>query len=160
MVSIGISLFLFTALSASLSLSRIGALDTQGNTYSEWWYTGTKPTLQGTADPGDMVTITVDDSSSEVTADDSGTWSFSTDLGEGEHSVTLVSGEESYSFTLHLGQSLPADLGSSGTTETTESTTQVPETGVTQLFALVAGVSALALGWYFYSTRKPYFDLD
>lgn len=145
----------YSLYAASLSLSSIGALDTSGKTYSEWWYTGTKPTLTGTAEASSTVDVTVNEETSSVTADESGVWSFYSDqLVEGDHQITLASGDESYSFVLHLGQSVPTDLSS----ETTEST--VPDTGIGQLFGLVGGVSALALGWYLYSSKKEIFILD
>jgi len=139
-------------LAADLSLTDIGALATSGNTYSEWWYTGTLPVLKGTAGNSATVAITINDEQSSISADGSGNWSFySEKLITGDHSVSISSGDQTYSFTLHLGQSLPSDLGA--TPETTPST-GVPDTGTGQVIALVAGVSALALGWYFYSGKK------
>lgn len=152
---------LSSVFAAGLTLTHIGSLETSGNTYSEWWYTGTEPVLKGTAEASSTVTILVNGEEYTTTADESGNWTFySESLTEGDHEITLSSGEETYSFTLHLGQAVPSDLGST-TTETTASTgTAVPETGIGQLFALVGGVSAIALGWYFYTSRRKTFTLD
>lgn len=149
-----VSFTFFTAFSATLSLDSIGALDTRGQTYSEWWYTGTSPTLTGSAEAGSTVTVSVDEEESTVTADDSGSWSFTSEsFSEGDFDIILSSGEESYSFILHLGQSLPTDFD--GTSETTSSTkAPTPDGGFGQVLASVIGVSALALGWYFYSDKR------
>ncbi|MBD3366341.1 hypothetical protein GF360_03315 [candidate division WWE3 bacterium] len=149
-----VSFNLFFALAADLSLTKIGALDTSGKSYTEWWYTGTKPVLEGVAEASSEVVVSVDGESSTVTADGSGVWTFySESLTEGDYEISISSGDETYAFTLHLGQGVPSDLGS--TSETTSTTgSAVPETGVGQLLALVGGVSALVLGWYLYSERK------
>jgi len=44
---------------ASLSLTHIGGLVTNGATYNEWWYSGTNPLLKGTAGEGAEVVITI-----------------------------------------------------------------------------------------------------
>ena len=159
-LSLLVTFNLFSTLAASLSLNAIGNLNTEGKTYSEWWYTGTSPTLKGTAEAGETVTVSVDGEESEVTADDSGDWTyFHEGFSEGDYEVSLSSGDDSYSFTLHLGQSVPTDLGD--TSETSPSTVSgVPETGIGQVFALVGGVSALALGWYLYTEKRNSLVID
>ncbi len=152
LTSLLLTLSIFSVLAADLSLTNIGALDTTGKTYSEWWYTGTLPILKGTAENSSSVGITINDEEFSTSTDASGAWSFySEKLVEGDHSVSISSGSQTYAFTLHLGQSFPSSLGS--TPESTQST-GVPDTGAGQLVALVSGVSAIALGWYFYSSKK------
>jgi len=154
LISLLLTLSVSAVFAADLSLTNIGALATSGKTYSEWWYTGTLPLLKGTAESSSDVTVTINDEQFSTSADDSGAWSFySEKLIEGEHSVSIGSGDQTYSFTLHLGQGLPSDLGA--TSETTQSTV-VPATGTGQLVALVAGISAIVLGWYFYSSKKAF----
>ena len=152
-----LSLNIFVAFSASLSLSQIGALNTQGMQYSEWWYSGTSPTLSGTADANAEVKISLDGSESTVTADSSGNWSMATSLSQGDVAVVISSGSESYSFTLHAGQEVPDDLSATTTisaAETSESTAAVPSTGSTQVVGLLISSTLLAVGVYMFSKAK------
>jgi hypothetical protein len=145
---------------ASLSLTSIGALNTAGNRYSEWWYTGTSPLLMGTAGNGDEVTINVNGDSHKATADSSGNWSYQTSLDKGDYPVTIASGSESYGFTLHLGQSVPANV-STGSGESSQSTGSVPTTGYPMAAGLAISVGLLSAGAYAYikakrNTKKAY----
>jgi len=144
---------------ASLSLNKIGSLDLGGNMYSEWWYTGTKPTLYGTAEESSTVTVLVDGTEATTSVDTSGNWTYYLDKDEGDYSIVISQGEESISFILHLGQSVPSDLGS---VESTESTSSVPSTGFNQYIALMFGVGVVLLATYFYtvgdSHKKSVFE--
>ena len=145
---------------ANLTLTNIGSLSTDGATYSEWWYTGTSPILQGMAGEGDEVTISIDGSESKVTADSSGNWTYQTSLSAQDYSIVLTSDGESYSFTLHAGQSMSGDATAT-TQETTQSTSTVPPTGYNQIAGILAGTTLLAAGFYAYlqgkkSTKKAY----
>lgn len=148
---------------ASLSLTKIGALNTNGSVYSEWWYTKENPTLSGTAETGASVAITIDDASSSVTADSSGVWSFSsTTLLNGDHTVKISSSGNEYSFTLHVGSTVPADVGSSssgssstnGSDTTPQTTSAVPETGFDQLFPMLISAGLIGFGVYFYKSQN------
>lgn len=146
------------AFSASLTLDKIGALSTSGHRYSEWWYTGTAPILQGTAPAGLEVSVSVDDTTTKVTSNESGTWTYAlTGLSSGDYKIVLSVEGDSYAFTLHLGQSLPASIGGS-VSETSQST--VPDTGLAQVFAVSAGLVSLALGAFMFSKKKDSAFLD
>lgn len=152
--------FVFTVSAASLSLTAIGSLSTEGAAYSEWWFSGVDPTISGTAGENADVVISVDGAEETVTADASGNWSYQV-IGSDDTDVILTSGEESYSFTLHLGQEFPG-AGSSETETTTtvvetvteESTASVPETGYPQALGLTTGLSMVLLGVYIYLRGK------
>lgn len=149
LIVIFVSLFLFKfSFSAALELQKIGALETEGNIYPEWWYNGTSPVLSGVAEPGESISIKVGDDSYAVVPEDSGAWSYPTELGDGDHSITISQGEAIISFILHLGQTMPV----SGTTsdETAESTSSVPVTGFNQFVALSFGLGIILLATYFY----------
>ncbi len=146
---------------ASLSLTQIGALSTGGAAYSEWWYTGTSPLLSGTAGEGATVEIMVGSDSHEVTADSSGNWSYQSSMGEGDFSISITSGGESYSFTLHSGQTMPDTITGGTSMETTESTVSVPATGYPQLLGMITATTLLGVGFYYYlyarrNTKKAY----
>ncbi|MBW6441911.1 hypothetical protein K0B04_03370 [Patescibacteria group bacterium] len=143
---------------ATLSLQKIGAMDTGGNTYPEWWYTGTSPVLSGVAEIGTDVTVKVNETPSSVTPDSSGAWSYTTQLDTGDHNIVISQGENSISFILHLGQTMPSGTVS----ETQESTTSVPETGFNQYVAISFGLGTILLATYFYfasdSNKKKVFE--
>lgn len=151
-----VALFIFSAFvlkvfAADLTLDKIGALNTEGKVYSEWWYTGTDPILVGTAQEGKSVSIKTDGSTSSVTSDEDGSWSYYVEAGSGDHEVVISSEGESLSFTLHLGQALPV----SGTSlETSQSTTPVPETGVSQILIITLSLLMITAGWYLYENRS------
>ncbi len=145
---------------ASLSLTHIGGLATDGATYSEWWYSGTTPLLKGTAGEGADVVITVGTDAQTVTADSSGYWSYQASLAAEDYTIAINSGGESYSFTLHAGQSMSSG-DSMSTTETTQSTTAVPPTGYNQIAGILGGSTLALAGVYAYlqgrkSTKKAY----
>lgn len=145
---------------ASLSLTHIGGLATDGATYSEWWYSGTNPLLRGTAGESAEVVITVGTEDGTVTADSSGNWSYQTSLASQDYTIAINSGGEGYSFTLHAGQSMPSGT-SSTTTEATQSTTVVPPTGYNQIAGILGGGTLALAGVYAYlngrkSTKKAY----
>lgn len=137
--------------SFALTLDMIGALATEGHTYPEWWYTGSNPTLSGTADANATVTIAIDGSEGSATADGSGNWSYSGNMTASDPAIVISSGGDSYSFTLHLGQNVPSDLGSSS--GTTQSTSSVPETGSWQFITGVGASILIVLGWYLWDRR-------
>ncbi|KKS07429.1 hypothetical protein A3K01_00165 [candidate division WWE3 bacterium RIFOXYD1_FULL_43_17] len=132
--------------SASLSLTKIGAIDTTGNNYPEWWYTQTNATLTGTATDGSQVSVKVGDAVNNVNVA-SGIWSYDLSGESKDYPVEISQGAEKISFVLHLGQMLP-DTVSAGSSPQTGST--VPETGYNQLIAISLGAGIVLLASYFY----------
>ena len=144
-----LSLFLFElSFSATLELQKIGTLETEGNNYPEWWYSGASPVLSGVAEPGESISIKVGEGSYAVVLEDSGAWSYPTELEDGDHSITISQGENTISFILHLGQTMP--VSGSTSDETGESTSSVPVTGFNQFVALSFGLGIILLATYFY----------
>lgn len=140
------SVFTSNVSAASLSLTHIGALATNGMKYSEWWYTGTNPTLRGTAGNGASVGISIDGTKTTATADSSGNWSMATTMGNDDYAIVVTSGGESYTFTLHNGQAMAAG---GGATQTTQSTTAVPDTGSHQILMIIMSLGLLTLATYY-----------
>jgi hypothetical protein len=139
---------------ATLTLTKIGSLDTTGKTYSEWWYSGVRPLLEGKVEASKTVTIKVDDKVETTKADIEGNWTYRLLYDQGDYNVTITSDSESINFKLYLGQGLPGI-----TTETTQSTgPAVPTTGIEQTVALSlgAGFSLLALYFYFYESNRKH----
>jgi len=145
-------LFLFAVVfnlahAANTVLSKIGIMELGGNAYTEWWYTEANPTLTGVAAAGAKVTITIDNVAAEVTADSAGNWTYSpTTLTTGDHTVSIASGTDAYTFTLHAGQNVPADLATGGTSGD-GSTDGVPATGYNQIFGITAAITLFAAGY-------------
>lgn len=130
-----------TASASGFVLTHIGNLDTGGRQYPEWWYQGNNPTLAGTAAPSAAVDVTVDSSSQSVTADASGNWSAATAITTGDHSLSLVSGGSTIAFTLHLNQTMPANVG------TPSAATQPVAGSLTPtLVIFLSGLTAATLG--------------
>jgi len=149
-----------TLYAASLTLTHIGGLATNGATYSEWWYSGTNPLLKGTAGEDAEVVISVNTENHAVTADSSGYWSYQTSLTAEDYTIAINSGGEGYSFTLHAGQSMSSGDAVS-TAETTQSTTTVPPTGYNQIAGILGGSTLALAGVYVFlqgrkSTKKAY----
>lgn len=137
------------SLAANLSLLKIGALDTAGNTYPEWWYNGTGPVLSGMATPGSDVTVKIGENSYTSTPDASGAWSYSAVLETGDYPIEITQGEEKISFTLHMGQDM-VSVGTTQPSETEPGSTPVPETGFNQYVAFSFGIGIILLATYFY----------
>lgn len=138
----------------TLTLDQIGALSTNGKMYSEWWYTGTNPVLSGKDSSNSKITITIDNVSYNVKADSSGNWLYSpTTISSGDHKISIVSGGGNISFTLHAGQNLP-----SSSTQSTQSTAVVPNTGSNEFFGILA--FSLFAGFCMYMYRRNYVKTD
>jgi len=162
LVSILLLLTLFRYSFASvLQLNKIGALDLGEKTYPEWWYTGTNPVFYGKAAVSSKVDIKIGDNTFSSTSDTTGAWNYSSTLVAGDYKIVISQGAETLSFTLHLGQSVPASTGSTAT-ETTQAATTVPTTGFNQYVALSFGFGVILLATYFYfssdSKRKAVFE--
>ena len=153
-VSFSFSTFVF---SATLSLTKIGSLDTAGKNYSEWWYTLTNATLSGTAADGSQVSVKVGDVTNVANVT-SGAWSFDLTGESKDYTIEISQGSEKISFVLHLGQTLPDNI-TAGSSPQPEG---VPETGYNQIIAISLGVGIVLLASYFYfwgdSRKKPVFE--
>ena len=134
---------------ASLSLLKIGALDTGGKVYPEWWYNGSGPVLSGMAAPGSAVSIKIGENMYTATPDASGTWSYSAALETGDYPIEISQGEEKISFTLHMGQNM-APTGTTQPSETEPGSAPVPDTGYNQYVAFSFGIGIILLATYFY----------
>jgi hypothetical protein len=141
--------FFSYSFSATLQVTRIGALDLGGKVYNEWWYSGINPTFYGKAAANSEVTITVGQNSFKTTSSADGDWSYAAVLQAGDYDLSFSQGSEKVSFKLHLGQNVPAN--SAG--QVSQSTT--PITGRNQMVGLAMGAGLLLLATYFYITGDP-----
>jgi hypothetical protein len=96
----------------SFVLTNIGALDTKGMKYSQWWYEPQNVILKGTGSKGANIDITIDGKVNTIKASaEEGKWTY--DLGmldKADHSIVIGSGGDQYSFVLTIGSSPPADM--------------------------------------------------
>lgn len=134
-------LFFFSSsiFAAGFQLKTIGALNVEGATLTQLWYSSENVTFTGTALENASVTATIDGTSETVTADASGNWSYTASLSEGDHQVSFVSDGSSISFTLTIGEP-PADIGSLPTTATPAGTIE-PTIAI-----LFLGIASIASG--------------
>lgn len=158
--SVLFSFFGTFAHAASLQVTKIGALDLAGQTYTEWWYKGTSPTIQGKAVASSQITIQVDSNPEAlVSSDAQGNWSYPTTLEKGDYNFIIKQGAETVSFKVHMDQDLPL---TQSTSQTTESTTAVPVTGKDQMIALIFGTGVVLMASYLYiwgdTKRKSVFE--
>jgi len=144
-ITVLISFFSTFVFSATLSLTKIGALDTAGKNYPEWWYTSTNTTLSGTAADGSQVSVKVNDTVNQVNVT-SGAWSYTLTGESKDYNIEISQGAEKIFFVLHLGQTLPDNI-SGGSSPQSEG---VPETGYNQIIAISLGVGIILLASYFY----------
>ena len=142
-------LFSFNSFSAGLQLQKIGSLDLGGKMYPEWWYTGVNPNFVGVSAVSSKVDIKIAENTYSTTSDASGNWSYASTLPAGDYAIEIVQGAEKISFTLHLGQNLPANIGN-GSGESTTSANGVPTTGFNQYLALSLSAGVILLATYFY----------
>lgn len=96
---------------SGFQLKFIGGLDVTGAVSKEWWYTTANPKLSGISSAGSAVTIKIDEVDYPASVDAAGNWNYQpTVLNDGDHTVSLTSSAGSQSFTLHIGQNIPADV--------------------------------------------------
>ena len=144
---------------ASLSLNMIGSLDVSDSSFSRYWYTGTNPTLVGTAAENSTVTVTVNETELTTTADASGNWSQMITTNDGDNSVVITDGVGSYSFTLTKGDMPGTTTTTTTTTPTTTTTEQpatLPDAGVANytLIFMVLGILAIAASAFAYKKAE------
>lgn len=88
---------------AALLLERIGTETVTSQTMTQWTNYGTRPSFSGSATPGAVVSIQIDDIVDTAEADETGYWSFLPfSLTYGAHDFHLSSGTESLVFTLNI----------------------------------------------------------
>lgn len=102
---------------SGFALKTVGALNVDGITYKQLWYTNGNLSFTGIALANTQVTATIDSTSNNVTSDSSGNWSYGATLANGDHQVSFSSGGSSIDFTLTIGQ-VPEGIGSLPTTQT------------------------------------------
>lgn len=133
-------LFIFpqSVLAAGFQLKTIGALNVEGVTYDQLWYSNPNVTFTGTALEGAQITATINGTNETITANTSGNWSYTATLNKGDNSVSFTSNESIISFTLTVGE-VPEGVGSLPTTAT-------PAAGVitpTVALLLIGGIFVL-----------------
>ncbi len=98
----------------TLVLTNIGAMDTQGKKFNQWWYEPQQVVLKGVGSKGANIDITVDGAFQTIHSSvDTGQWSYNLgSLSIADHSITVSSGTESYSFILTIGSSPPPSANS------------------------------------------------
>lgn len=138
--------FFTNVFSATLSLTKIGSLDTAGKNYPEWWYTQTSAVLSGTAAEGSQVSVKVGDDTNPINVT-SGTWSYTLTGEAKDYPIEISQGAEKITFVLHLGQMLPDNISAGSSPQTAGG---VPETGYNQLIAISLGAGIVLLASYFY----------
>lgn len=111
--------FLFPqpVLASGFQVKTVGALNIEGVTYKQLWYTNGNLTFTGIALQNAQVTAAIDGDNQTVNADSLGNWSFSTILAGGDHQISFSSGGSAVAFTLTIGEA-PADIGSLPTAAT------------------------------------------
>lgn len=138
---------------SSLTLTNIGALDTQGKTYSEWRYTEKEVLLKGNSSDTSAVTVKIGDTSYQAEVLN-GTWSQKISKDTGDYPVEITQGSEKISFTLHLGQNIPESNTTAASAPVSGTT---PVTGYNQIIAISFSLGVILLASYFYfwgDTRK------
>lgn len=150
---LALSFFFFSrSLAAAFQITKIGALDTTGKSYSEWWYTGVNPMLSGTGAISTDVTVKIGTQTFKTTADSQGNWNYQIALDKGDYDVTLTQDQSNINFKLHLGQNLPSG---SGALTVSSGQGQTPETGFNQLVSIGFGLGIVFLATYFYILGDP-----
>jgi len=137
----------------ALELTNIGGLSLGGAKYTEWWYSSVAPTYSGTAKASSDVSVKVGNTTYDTKANSTGAWSVSSVDQSGDYDVTVSGDGTTYAFKLHLGQNVPANLGSTTSTPaitTNASGTPVPSTGSEQLVSIMFSLGVLLLSSYLY----------
>lgn len=134
-----------SVLAYDLTLTKIGTLSTIGADYSLVSYTGSIPSLEGTATPSASVSILVNSVVSEViAATSSGVWTFTPEsLSSGDNAVTITSGTQVISFTIRYTGTVTVTP-----TATVSASTNLPESGVWEniVIGVFLGLCVLFLG--------------
>lgn len=128
-----------TVLAIDLTLTRVGVLSTIGVDYSTINYSGTIPTLEGTASPSATVLIKIKTSTdSTISASSTGVWQFTPGvLDPGNNDILVTSGTQSLSFVL-IFNATPSATPSATPTPTPEP--ELPASGVWGYYLPIVGM--------------------
>jgi len=111
---------------SGFQLKTVGALNVDGITYNQLWYTVNNVSFTGIALDNAQVTVGVDESSATVNADSTGNWSYTANLADGDHKISFSSNQSSISFILTIGKDIPENVGSLPKAETPTAATTGP----------------------------------
>lgn len=129
---------------AEFTLTHIGALETKGVRYNQWWYEPQQVVLKGTGSKMANIDITLNDKTETIKTDGEGKWSYKLGtLDVADYRVRIGSGQDEYSFILTIGSPPPADMN------TTKG--GLPEAGIIGPLVGIVGIGALLV---LYSFRK------
>ena len=138
-----ISLFFSqTVLASEFTLTHIGAMETKGVRYNQWWYEPQQVVLKGTGSKLANIDITLDGRTQTIKSDSEGIWSHNLGtLDIADHQVQIGSGTDLYSFVLTIGSSPPADMNSTKG--------GLPEAGIVGPLVGIVGIGALLVLYSF-----------
>jgi len=148
-VLVGVMLSAQAVHAQTLSITKIGTSNTEGQTFTTWTYAGVNPLMSGTASPSATVSITVQNSTFNTTATSLGTWSYQpTSLTvAGSYPVQIKSLSETILFTLNLAAS-GATPSATPVASQPAMPDSLPETGSSGFVTLLgAGATLLAIGF-------------
>ncbi len=135
------ALLLATSASSALAaivVTQIGNDTITSQSFTEWTYTSANPVLQGTANPNETVTITIDGTATTITADSNGNWNLTpSSLAAGTHSISIVQGDSTKSFSLIIGTTPTATVAPTASVAATPTTTAGKGGGTASTSALV-----------------------
>jgi len=135
----------------TLSLTHIGAMETKGVKYNQWWYEPQRVILKGVGSKGANIDVTLNGKFNTIKSNvEDGKWSY--DLGTleiADHNIVIGSGDESYSFVLTIGSSRPADMGG-------DTKGGLPEAGVVLPILLLMSVAGVLI---YFGFKKESTDL-
>lgn len=110
-LGVGLLIILFclnksNVLASGFNIKSIGAINTDGQQLSHWWYTNSSPTIVGEAPSGSSVSISIDGTETSITADSNNSWTYTTgSLNEGDHNIVVGNNGATISFILTTGAS-------------------------------------------------------
>ena len=142
-------LLITPAFAADLQLTYIGSMATNGKTYSQWWYSGSNPSLSGTSLPSSTVDITVDGTKESTNTDSSGNWVYNSALlATGNHIVEIADSQKAIRFTLHSGQTM--DKTSSQEASSSSQRVQMPVSGglLPTMITAMLGITTFGTGLF------------
>jgi hypothetical protein len=147
-VGAGLMVAVGVVMAQDLTLTKIGGVSTVGVDYSTVNFSGTIPTLEGTASPAAEILIKIKTSTeATVAASPSGVWKFTPGvLDLGNSTILITAGQQSISFNLIFN----ATPSASPTATPSPIPDELPASGVWEYYLPVigAGILVLFLGKY------------
>lgn len=127
---------------AEFTLTHIGAMETKGVRYNQWWYEPQQVVLKGTGSKLANIDVTLDGRTQTIKSDSEGKWSHNLGtLDIADHQVQIGSGTDLYSFVLTIGSAPPADMNSTKG--------GLPEAGIVGPLVGIVGIGALLVLYSF-----------